>query len=285
MNFDLPPDDDGLDVAALSRPMSKPDVKPKVKPFKRPSAAAGAMPAPRLRRLRCFESLEEAMDDGVALPSDLDGDEDELFAVPKAPPKVSKAKAQPKQRQNGRKQEAEPDLMDWADERLKDPAARIPSILEMPMEDLAQQWQNPRPPPGWDTRCVLWEIYSVPRFGPVLRSLGGTSRRSYDLLNFWNLSMDNYRRTLLQDVSILRPLFLALSPPCTFVCPLMASNWPRMRNHKKYMCLQDAFDHIDLTAWLATFQVDTRAYFGFEHPDKSLAWGRGSVSCYMFNPL
>ncbi|CAK9112563.1 unnamed protein product, partial [Durusdinium trenchii] len=66
---------------------------------------------------------------------------------------------------------------------------------------------------------------------------------------------------------------------------LQASNWKRMKGtRKKYMDLEEALGHIDLTMWLATFQDDTGSYYGFEHPEKSLAWKRESVQKLLERP-
>ena len=170
------------------------------------------------------------------------------------------------------------DSLPWSDETLKQAAADIPSIVVMPFEDLKAMLQNPPSRPTWTSRCTAWEIYSIPRLGPRLRELGGASRRSYDLRNFWDLGEDGYRRTLLADCAQLRPFYLSLSPPCTFLCRLMSSNWSRMKKDKKYLSLQQACSHVDLCMWLAEFQLQNGAYFGFEHPQGSLAWQRDSAT-------
>lgn len=175
--------------------------------------------------------------------------------------------------------ESETNALPWTDERLKDAACQIPSVTWMPYLDLMGPWTNPSPVPPPDVRDDLWEIYSVPRFGPAIRALGGTSKRSYDLRNFWDLGLASYKRTLLQDLTILRPFFASLSPPCKFLCLLMASNWSRMRKTNKYLSLKEGLEHIDLTSWIAQFQANNDAYFGFEHPQGSLAWSRDSASC------
>ena len=168
----------------------------------------------------------------------------------------------------------------WTDSRLKDAAARIPSITTMPYPDLMEMFhgRGPGPVTAMKDRCDLWEIYSLPRLGPVLREMGGTCRRSYDLQHFWDLSCSDAQRLLLQDVCILRPKFLMLSPPCRFLCLLMASNWSRMKRHEeKILGLQEALNHIDLAMFLAEHQLLSGAFFAFEHPHGSLAWGRDSA--------
>lgn len=133
------------------------------------------------------------------------------------------------------------------------------------------------PPLSNHDRCDLWEIYSMPRLGPCIRSLGGQSRRSYDIQHFWDLASGDYKRLVIQDLSLLRPKFIMLSPPCRFVSLLMASNWSRMaRISEKMLCLEEALGHLDMSMWMAGFQLIHKALFAFEHPIGSLAWTRDS---------
>ena len=186
-------------------------------------------------------------------------------------------KRQPKAEPNPKSQDEQAQVLPWNDDRLKDAAQRYPSTVCMPFQDLRQLFDNP--PPFRANQCTLWEIYSLPRLSPVMRSLGGQSLRSYDIKHFMDLSQADYVRLLLQDVAVFRPHYLSLSPPCTMVCQLQASNWKRIKNAKqKYLDLEEALGHIDLTMWLAEFQDDHQAYYGFEHPHLSLAWGRESVT-------
>lgn len=43
------------------------------------------------------------------------------------------------------------------------------------------------------------------------------------------------------------------------------------------LSLKEALGHIDLSMWLAWFQISQGSFFAFEHPQGSLAWGRDSV--------
>ena len=170
------------------------------------------------------------------------------------------------------------DLFEWTSETLKGAAEEIPSVVAMPFLDMVDVMNAPWSRSWWNERCTLWEIYSVPRLGPHVRKLGGTCRRSYDIQHFWNLGLESYQRTLLQDLATFRPFYLSLSPPCTYLCKLMASNWSRMRGNQKFLCLRDGLGHVDLCAWLALYQLRTGAFFGMEHPAGSLAWKRLSAA-------
>ena len=177
----------------------------------------------------------------------------------------------------------EPAALPWTHERLKDAAQQYVSETHMPFEDLRQHHANPALRP--ESACHLWEIYSMPRLSPVVRTMGGRSLRSYDLKHFVDLSHQDYVRLLLQDVAIYRPRYLSLIPPCTMVCQMQASNWNRMTCSTKYLDLEKALKHVDLSMWLADFQdgrlaVDDPSYYGFEHPYGSLAWERASVTLF-----
>ena len=178
-----------------------------------------------------------------------------------------------------RKTNGVPDLFDCTSDTLKGAAEEIPSVIAMPFSDMVDVMFNaPWSRSWWNERCTSWEIYNVPRLGPHVRKLGGTCRRSYDIQHFWDLGLESYQRTLLQDLATFRPFYLSLSPPCTYLCKLMASNWSRMRGNKKFLCLRDGLGHVDLCAWIALFQLRTGAFFGMEHPAGSLAWNRDSAA-------
>ena len=169
-----------------------------------------------------------------------------------------------------------PGVIFWDDDTLKSAAASIPSTVHMPFQDLVDLCMGA---PESKLKCTLWEIFSVPRLGPYIRQLGGTSRRSYDIRNFWDLGEESYQRVLLQDVASLQPLFLIMSPPCTWVCQLMRTNWKRLKKNRcmKMLSLEQACRHIDLCMWLAAFQMLRGNFFAMEHPAGSLAWERDSV--------
>ena len=192
----------------------------------------------------------------------------------KGGPKGSKTKLKEPQKTNG----VPGDLFDWTSDTLKGAAEEIPSVIAMPFLDMVDVMNASWSRSWWNERCTLWEVYSVPRLGPHVRKLGGTCRRSYDIQHFWNLGLESYQRTLLQDLATFRPFYLSLSPPCTYLCKLMASNWSRMRGNRKFLCLRDGLGHVDLCAWIALYQLRTGAFFGMEHPAGSLAWNRLSAA-------
>lgn len=169
-------------------------------------------------------------------------------------------------------------LLDWDAPTLKQAAAGIPSQLEMPFPDLCRFFKPSPVLIAPEDRCDLWEVYSRPRMSPVMREMGGRAARSYDLAHYWDFNEESYQRLLIQDVGLCRPRFIMLSPPCTHVCALQHSNWGRMPPGKRMLNLKQACHHLDFTSWIAHLQSTSEEYFGFEHPDGSLAWGRSSVT-------
>lgn len=289
----LPPDDDGISNSDLAAPAAKAKRRrPRVNP-----GPAGAVSGVTLgHETPGHSGLPPDDDVGMMDDSTLLGHPNITPNVKKRPAAKkprAKPKGQPQQSDSGAAIPAvnvlpqnvgEDDIpLPWTDTRLKDAAARIPSITTMPYPDLMEMYQGGGRVPPMKDRCDLWEIYSLPRLGPVLRGMGGKCRRSYDIQHFWDLSSSDAQRLLLQDVCILRPRFLMLSPPCRYVSLLMASNWSRMkRNEEKVLGLKDALSHIDLSMFLAQHQIQTGGLFGFEHPHGSLAWGRDSDPWLIF---
>ena len=285
----LPPDDNGPEVGLLTNPgQAKAKPKPRVKKTKTGLPTLGPTTPPLVL---------PPDDDGVETFALTEGNSGVPKTKPvrgrgrggargagssKVKPRVSKDKDVKSSNPKSSKPTDDSDMNSgllWSDKRLKDAAQRFASVVEMPYSDLASMYLG-EPPlrPSNHERCDLWEIYSVPRLGPCIRELGGQCRRSYDILHFWNLANSDYKRLLIQDICLLRPKALMLSPPCRFVCLLMASNWSRMKNvAEKMMNLEEALGHIDLAMWLAQFQILHDAIFAFEHPQGSLAWDRDSA--------
>eukprot|EP00435_Cladocopium_sp_Y103_P043005 s2845_g12.t1 len=191
--------------------------------------------------------MEEGENPGEA--KDLPAPEASLYGCPRS--QARRTKGGPKgsttnvgrNSKEPRKTNGVPDLFDWTSDTLKGAAEEIPSVIAMPFLDMVDVMNAPWSRSWWNERCTLWEIYSVPRLGPHVRKLGGTCRRSYDIQHFWDLGLESYQRTLLQDLATFRPFYLSLSPPCTYLCKLMASNWSRMRGNQKFLFLRDGLGH------------------------------------------
>ena len=169
-------------------------------------------------------------------------------------------------------------LYKYDDETLKLAARKIPSETEHPFDDLREYLTNLPPVSDPAMQCTVWEVFSLPRLQPVIVSLGGKCRRSFDIRHFWDLGQEELQRVLFQDVASLQPRSLMLSPPCTWVSMLQHSNWSRIAKDKRVMNLLQALRLIDLAMWLADHQVINGYIFAFEHPAGSLAWERNSVA-------
>ena len=79
----------------------------------------------------------------------------------------------------------------------------------VPFDDLVAQVAGAFAPPMTAStasqRDHLWEIFSPPRVGPIIRSMGGRSSRSVDVKTFRNLRDAKIQHQLLSDVISLRP--------------------------------------------------------------------------------
>ena len=270
MPLALPDDDDGPDTfkqppvrePRKRRPRQQPDASKKTK------AAKAKASSQRSKSTRSTSAPSQLP--AVELPPDDTGNVDDLFsgidigfdfggATVEQPP-------------------AEHDLLTFDHPKLKESAQSIPSQVNHPYRELDPILRQPRPP--CDAECIdtVWEIYSIPRLQPIMNQIGGKCRRSFDLKTLWNLQDPMYQKALLQDLATLQPCGVMLSPPCTYVCRLMASNWSRMETKKKILNLLEAVGHVDFSMWVAQLQDDLGRYFAFEHPDGSLAWERDSVA-------
>ena len=171
------------------------------------------------------------------------------------------------------------DYLEYDDDTLKAAAAKIPSNVMLPYSDLPFG----SPPASQNVRCTLWEIFSLPRLQATMQQLGGTCRRTYDIKHFWDLGIEVLQRTLLVDILVLQPLSTFLSPPCTWVSPLQHTNCKRMKVEKRVPNLIEAMQLIDMAMWIAYIQLTENRIFAFEHPDRSLAWDRDSVTWFYQN--
>lgn len=276
MALDLPSEDDGgpdlFSSGSLPQPVAirakaKPKPSPKQRQPKKPHQQLQKRPAmSSSSRKRAASVMEGPSGCNIALPDDDPGDF--LGLGVGGAPDLS----QP------RSILVDPQMVPFDDPTLKVAATHVPSIVAHPFHDIESILKNPRQPCDESLVDTLWEVYSVPRLQPIMNKLGGRCRRSFDLKSFWDFREPHYQKGLLLDLASLQPLAVMLSPPCTYVCQLMHSNWQRMDPKKRVINLQDACGHIDFSMWIATYQYQNDRYFGFEHPGGSLAWDRDSVS-------
>ena len=144
----------------------------------------------------------------------------------------------------------------------------------MPFPDLDQPISNANNEEKPCSRDHMWEVFSPPRIGPVLRKMGGRCSRSIDCKNFWDLSKPDIQHCLLSDVATRKPFFLMLGPPCTMFGTLIFSNWFRMVKEAREERLREAVMLVDVSAWLCTMQAERGDYFALENPEGSQFWTR-----------
>ena len=105
----------------------------------------------------------------------------------------------------------------------------------VPFDDLVAKVAGAFPPPALAStmaqRDHLWEIFSPPRVGPVIRRMGGRSTRSVDVKTFWNLRDAKIQHQLLSDVITLRPY---CSWAQCYDYSGYAYNWPNTARTKFY---------------------------------------------------
>ena len=141
----------------------------------------------------------------------------------------------------------------------------------MPFDDLKEMMTHP-PTEHLMRRCIFWEVFSPPRIAPFIRKQGGQARRSVDVVGHWNLLVRDILYSFMVDLFTLRPFFVMLSPPCTYLSQLMFSNWNRMDPVSKVKELENGLRMVDISVWIAQFQLSSTGYFCFEHPAGAQTW-------------
>lgn len=258
---ELPGDDDGSWLAPMDSvgPSLVQNVPKKVAKRQQP-------------KLKATSKAQPSSTAGLELPEDDGGLDLGLHCQGVAKPKKGGLIKHLKQK---RQASSEHEQQHCEDQSLKHAVSQITSKVENPYGDLLMGHYTP-----CDTllRCHLWELFSAPRLTPVMRQLGARARLSYDLKHFWDLGQESFQRAICQDILILRPLCVVLSPPCTYVCQLQHSNWKRMKNENKLLTLTEALHLIDFAMWVAMIQLKLGHFFVFEHPAGSMAWGREAAT-------
>eukprot|EP00435_Cladocopium_sp_Y103_P059149 s248_g21.t1 len=254
---DLPDDDSGDWVAQIS-PMPTPKPRNPKSAKRRKTSCKTSAASPSQKALSNADLPDD--DDGLDLPAACDVVEP------------------PQDNQVLRTVDSKVQFCD--DSSLLAATASIPSTVQCPHQDLMDLVNLPTASCTPEMRCHFWEIFSAPRIGPAVRAFNGRARRSYDLKHYWDLGETSFQRAVLQDVLLLRPLFVMLSPPCTWVCQLQHSNWKRIKKQDPVLSLIEALDLLDFSTWLAYAQSLLGCFFALEHPDGSLAWGRESAPLF-----
>ena len=269
---ELPEDDDGYGLFRT--------VTPHTPTAPAASTARKATPGPtkgkpKKRAASSTGSAAHKQAHGSSMALDLPDDDDAGFQIsqPCSVSKPSTSSARVPRVPGGQSDDL---VLDCEDATLKIAASNIDSVIHHPHQDLMKLMESPDPEPS--ARCHAWEFFSIPRITPKIRELGGRARRSYDLRHFWDLGEAEFIRVAIQDLLLLRPLFIILSPPCTLLSQLQHSNWKRMKVVQRWVRLLEGLLLIDSGMWMAAIQILLGHFFIFEHPAYSLAWERESVA-------
>ncbi len=120
----------------------------------------------------------------------------------------------------------------------------------------------------------FWEIYCPPRIAPLLPSMNA---RSFDLQNGWNLDDVHSRGKVMDQHMVRKPLVTLCCPPCTMFSTLMFGNWFRMEKIGREARLKTGLSQLKFAMSICERQVNTNAYYIFEHPHGALSWGMDEV--------
>ena len=232
---ELPEDDDGDGIGDTLIPQT-------------PAPPATAARKPRKKRTTSSKGAEAAACTEATGPSN-------SFTLPYEIPQLCHPSKKTRTSTKATCAETEPKELplDCWDSTLKVAASNIPSVIDHPCQDLLTL--KDLPAPEQTVRCHAWEFFSVPRITPRIWMLGGRARRSYDLQHFWNLGEIAFIRLVIQDILLLRPLFIILSPPCTMLSQLQHSNWKRMSATSRWARLDEGLLLIDCSMWIAVIQM------------------------------
>eukprot|EP00435_Cladocopium_sp_Y103_P032199 s207_g8.t1 len=125
-------------------------------------------------------------------------------------------------------------------------------------------------------RIRLMEVFSPPRFAPVVEAQGFKAR-SYDLKTGYDLSTASDRKKVEQDLVQHRPELLVLSPPCTHEGGWFNLNCTKMERWEYLQLKARSRSYIRWCCKLYRLQVSLGGRAFFEHPTGAHTWGYPEV--------
>ena len=144
----------------------------------------------------------------------------------------------------------------------------------MPYDDLKNKMMLANSAAITKDTCILWELFSPPRVSKVLIERGYWARRTFDVKHGWDLTQEQVRRSLVDDLIAFQPFFLMCSPPCTSIASLAYSNWSRSSKPKREAKLVTGLQHVDTTIWACDIQDRFDRFYCLENPQRSELWNR-----------
>ena len=129
---------------------------------------------------------------------------------------------------------------------------------------------------GDSDRIRLMEVFSPPRFAPIVEQLGYKAK-SYDLKTGFDLSKSSDRRQVEQDLVENRPELLVLSPPCTHEGGWFNLNCTKMERWQYLQLKARSRSFIRWCCKLFKMQTELGGKAVFEHPTGAHTWNYSEV--------
>jgi hypothetical protein len=219
--------------------------------------------------------MADDMKDTVYLPDDITHDvpDDTASSVPSTKKqKVDK----PKRNHTARKKDPELDMIEY------------PSGIELggTRAEMMQSIRGTPTMPQWvrdilvprgdeiDPCDAFMEVFSPPRISVWVGPLGGLA---IDLKTGWNLLADNDLERLFIEIRVRQPQVIMLCPPCTSFSRMQRSNWGRTDKQMSAHKAAAGVRLLDISMWIAEYQMRNNRAFCFEHPADAESWVRPKV--------
>lgn len=156
-------------------------------------------------------------------------------------------------------------------------------VLQLPGEPHMPRWLRQHllslPPSGRQPRQKdnFMEVFSRPRIMPFITSMGMRGIRSMDVVTGWDLLQKDHIKNAFTEIHDREPYCIMLSPPCTVFSGLMNANWGNMKPEKAKTLAEDGISLLDVSVWMANFQMDNGRKFIIEHPARAQSWNRPNL--------
>ena len=148
----------------------------------------------------------------------------------------------------------------------------LPSAVDSDVED---EGHVPAPGPALapGDQVAFMEVFSNPRIAPYCNELGLLTGPSVDLGTGWDLLLESAQHRLLHMITLLRPLVIMLSPPCTVFSQVQASMESRRKDLAKWARRYEEGKKLwDFAVQLFQVQIRAGRIAVLEHPWLATSW-------------